>query len=65
MLDYAPGGSFGTAMTATSTHVYTAGSMAHSIKLENHATGTSVEGKDEGADRDVFIAKVGPPREVT
>ena len=58
MLDYAAGGSFGVGMTASATHVYTTGSFASSLKLENPITGAGVQGADEGSDRDVFVAKV-------
>jgi len=58
VLDHAPGTSFGLGVTATATHVFTAGSMAYSITLTNAATGASVVGSAEGEDRDIFLAKI-------
>ena len=57
VLDYAPGSSFGVGVTCSETHVFTAGSADSSVELKNPETGVSVEGTDEGSDRDVFLTK--------
>jgi len=47
-----------TPSTRLRTQVFTAGSMAYGITLTNAATGASVEGSNEGEDRDIFLAKI-------
>ena len=59
VVDHAPGTSFGLGVCVAGNSVFTAGSMAYGITLTNPATGASVEGSNEGEDRDIFLAKIG------